>query len=244
MMLLAGALLLLLAGAAIGATGIGGIVAVPALTTLGGMDTLAAVAASSLAFGATGAAAWWRMPAGAGDRPALHTLQFSALLGAASGAALAAALPPGWLRGTVAILALVSGLHALLGRTAPAETGPLPLPLPMAGLGLVVGIGSALSGTGGPVLLLPLLMLLQVPLRPAIAAAQGVQLPVALAASTVHAAAGRIDWLVAAAVAAALLAGWWLGDRLAQRLPTTGLRRGVAVCLIATGLWYGWGSLL
>lgn len=242
-MLAAAALLLLLAGAAIGATGIGGIVAVPALTALGGQDTLGAVAASSLAFGATGAAAWWRMPGGADDRPALRSLQGSALLGAASGAALAAALPPGWLRATVATLAMLSGLHALLGRAPAAETGALPAPLPMAGLGFVVGIGSALSGTGGPVMLLPLLMLLRVPLRPAIAAAQGVQLPVALAASAVHAAAGRIDWGLATAVAAALLAGWWLGDRLARRVPTAGLRRGVAVCLIATGLWYGRGSL-
>src|SRR5205823_13387182 len=41
-------------------------------------------------------------------------------------------------------------------------------------------------GTGGPVLMLPLLMLLGVPLRGAIVLAQGVQLPVAVAASGVH----------------------------------------------------------
>jgi uncharacterized membrane protein YfcA len=241
-MLLAVALLIVVAGAAIGATGIGGVLVVPALTLVGGHDVLTAVAASSFAFAATGAAALWRSPAGAAG-PRLRWLHVSALLGALAGAAIAPAFPPQVLGGVIAGLALASGLHVLIDRRAPSLDGDLPRAPALAALGLAVGVGSALSGTGGPVLLLPLLMLLRAPLQPAIAAAQGIQLPVALAASGVHAAAGRLDLRLGLALAAALLAGWWVGHRLARRAPVAHLRRAVAVCLVLTGLWTGWALL-
>ena len=56
-----------------------------------------------------------------------------------------------------------------------AEAAPL-LPMPfLAALGVLVGVGSALTGTGGPVLLLPLLMLCRQPLPFAVVAAQAIQ---------------------------------------------------------------------
>jgi uncharacterized membrane protein YfcA len=242
-MLAATLLLIVAAGAAIGATGIGGVLVVPALTMLGGQDVLGAVAASSFAFAATGAAALWRSPATtAAPTPGLRSLHVAALLGALAGAAVAPAFPPAVLGAGIAALALCSGLHALVDREAP-RGGELPRPPALAALGFAVGVGSALSGTGGPVLLLPLLMLLRAPLLPAIAAAQGIQLPVALAASSVHAAAGRLDFRLGIALAAALLAGWWCGHRAARAASLAGLRRVVAVFLVLTGIWTGWGLL-
>lgn len=242
-MLAATLLLIVVAGAAIGATGIGGVLVVPALTLLAGQDVLAAVAASSFAFAATGAAALWRSPAPGAAAPRLRWLHGTALLGALVGAAVAPAFPPQVLGGGIAALALASGLHALVDRRPPSLHGDLPRAPALAALGLAVGVGSALSGTGGPVLLLPLLMLLRAPLQPAIAAAQGIQLPVALAASGVHAAAGRLDLRLGLALAVALLAGWWVGHRLARHAPTAHLRRAVAVCLVLTGVWTGWALL-
>jgi uncharacterized membrane protein YfcA len=235
-------LLIVVAGAAIGATGIGGVLVVPALTLLGGQDVLAAVAASSFAFAATGAAALWRAPAAAAGPP-LRWLHAAALLGALAGAAMAPAFPPQVLGGGIAALALASGLHALIDRRpAPPERG-LPGAPALAVLGLAVGVGSALSGTGGPVLLLPLLMLMRAPLQAAITAAQGIQLPVALAASGVHAAAGRLDLRLGLALAAALLVGWWAGHHVARHASTAHLRRAVAACLVLTGVWTGWAFL-
>jgi uncharacterized membrane protein YfcA len=246
-MLAATLLLFVAAGAAIGATGIGGVLVVPALTMLAGQDVLGAVAASSFAFAATGVAAVWRSAAAttATTKPTrgLRWLHAAALLGALAGAAVAPAFPPAVLGAGVAALALVSGLHALVDRAPPPQSGELPPPLALAALGLAVGVGSALSGTGGPVLLLPLLMLLRAPLMPAIAAAQGIQLPVALAASSVHAMAGRLDLRLGMALAAALLAGWWCGHHLTRAAPLTLLRRIVAVFLVLTGIWTGWGLL-
>ena len=113
-MLMLAALGVLLAGLAIGATSIGGVLVVPVLGTLAQVDPGRAVAAASLGFAFTGAAAWWMTPR--------HTaggswvLGGSALVGAALGAFTLAWLPAGGVRLAVGLIALGSGLYALFGR--------------------------------------------------------------------------------------------------------------------------------
>ena len=233
-MLVLTALGVLLAGVAIGATSIGGVFVVPVLGALAQVEPDRAVAAASLGFAFTGAAAWWHAPRDAqgGSVP----LGLSALAGAALGALTLAWMPGGGVRLAVGVVALTSGLFALFGRSwqraAPLPAGVLVL------LGLVVGALSAWSGTGGPVVLLPLLALLGVPATVGLDAAQRVQLPVALAATAVNFAAGRLDLLLGLAIGVLVLAGWAIGRRLAQRLPVQRLRQAVALALIATGLAY------
>ena len=72
----------------------------------------------------------------------------------------------------------------------------------------------------------------------AVQAAQRIQLPVALAATTVHWAAGRLDLQLGLGVGALVLLGWVVGRRLARHWPTRRLRQAVAVALIAAGLTY------
>jgi uncharacterized membrane protein YfcA len=233
-MLTLAALGVLLAGLAIGATSIGGVLVVPVLGALAQVEPGRAVAAASLGFAFTGAAAWWMTPRHtAGGSWALGG---SALLGAALGAFTLAWLPAGGVRLAVGLIALGSGLYALFGRER-TRTHPLPA-LALVLLGLVVGCLSAWSGTGGPVVLLPLLALLGVPATRGVDAAQRVQLPVALAATAVNFAAGRLDILLGLGIGVLVLAGWFAGRRLAQRLPVPRLRQAVALALIATGLAY------
>ena len=239
--MVAAALMILLAGLAIGATGIGGILVVPVLTGLAGHSVLESVAASSCAFLFTGIVAFWRQRRGAASIP--WAVYGATLVGAVVGALLTQWLPAAVLRGAVAVLAIVSGAHAWATLNASRPERPLPPTTALATLGLIVGVGSAVSGTGGPVLMLPLLMLLGVPLRSAIVLAQGVQLPVAIAASGVHAAAGRLDVRLAVGLGLLLMVGSWLGYRLAEVVPSAGLKRVVAVGLVATGVAYGWNSL-
>lgn len=230
------ALLVLLGGVAIGATSIGGVVVVPALSGLGGVATERAVAAASFGFAFAGLAAFLvRRPPVEGQAPAFG---WSAVVGTGAGAALGAAtlawLPTRAVALVVALLAIGSGLHALLG-----VGGARQRHLPAAGLlllGLLVGALSAWSGTGGPVVLLPLLALLGWPATQAVEAAQRVQLPVAAAATLVNAMSGRLDPLLGAAIGALLLVGWALGRQIARRLPVQRLRQAVALALIATGL--------
>lgn len=233
-MLVLAVLGVLLAGLAIGATSIGGVLVVPVLGTLAQVDPGRAVAAASLGFAFTGAAAWWLGPRPAGGGGLM--LDGCALAGAALGALTLAWLPAGGVRLTVGLIALGSGLYALFGRGRRRAT-PLPAAA-LALLGLGVGCLSAWSGTGGPVVLLPLLALLGVPASVGMYAAQRVQLPVALAATAVNFAAGRLDILLGLGIGVLVLAGWAVGRWLARRLPVPRLRQAVALALIATGLAY------
>ena len=233
-MLILAALGVLLAGLAIGATSIGGVLVVPVLGTLAQVEPGRAVAAASLGFAFTGAAAWWLGPRPAGGGSL--ALDGCALAGAALGALTLAWLPAGGVRLTVGLIALGSGLYALFGRERQRAT-PLPA-FALVALGLGVGCLSAWSGTGGPVVLLPLLALLGVSAAVGVDAAQRVQLPVALAATAVNFAAGRLDILLGLGIGVLVLTGWAAGRWLARRLPVQRLRQVVALALIATGLAY------
>ncbi len=234
--------LMLFAGLGIGMTGIGGVLVVPGLSALQDMPLTRAVPASTLAFLFTGIAAtlklqWQRRAANAtgtgtaapqADRHALLALQVAALLGAALGALTLRWLPATGMHLALALLALFSGLQTLLARAVP---------------GLAVGLGSAWSGTGGPILLLPALMWLAMPTRSAIAMAQAVQLPIALAATAVNWWTGQLDWALGLVLGALLVLGWAVGDRLAARIATLQLRRLLGGLLVVLGLWYGWHVL-
>lgn len=232
-MLWLAALGVLLAGFAIGATSIGGVLVVPVLSSLAQIDPGRAVAAASLGFLFTGAAAWW-------SAPRIHNrtmaLDLCALGGAALGALTLAWLPASGVRTAVGLIALGSGLYALFGKERHRAT-KLPT-VSLALLGALVGCLSAWSGTGGPVVLLPLLALLGVPAAVGLEAAQRIQLPVALAATAVNAIAGRLDILLGLGIGVLVLAGWAVGRGLAVRLPVARLRQALAVALIATGLAY------
>ena len=64
-------------------------------------------------------------------------------------------------------------------------------------IGLFVGLGSALTGTGGPVLLIPILLWLNFPLLAVVGLAQGIQIPIALSASTGNYIFSGIDFVLA-----------------------------------------------
>lgn len=245
--------LVLCAGLGIGMTGIGGVLVVPGLSALEGMPLTRAVPASTLAFLFTGIVATlklqWQRRAATGttapqtDRHALLVLQTAALLGAALGALTLRWLPATGMHFALALLALFSGLQTLLARAVPEHSARMPARATLAGIGLVVGLGSAWSGTGGPILLLPALMWLAMPTRGAIAMAQAVQLPIALAATAVNWWTGQLDWALGLALGALLVLGWAVGDRIAARIATVQLRRLLGALLVVLGLWYGFHVL-
>lgn len=239
-MTIASFIAVVLAGFLIGATGIGGVLVVPTLMSLGDMTAPKAIAASSLAFGFPGAAALWLL-----RRERAHLQSALAIvLGAVPGAALGAALVHSF--DTRVVLALVTatiffaGLRALLAKKITTE-GSSPPPVTtgqLVGIGLLIGAGSALTGTGGPVLLIPLLMLIHQPLRMAIAVGQAVQLPIALAALAAHSLAGSLDWTLIATLGLVLLIASLAGQRGARHIPVNLLRRVLAVFLLLTGTWF------
>jgi len=238
------AALVLLSGLAIGAVAIGGVLVVPALTEAAAVPLDRAIAAAMAGFAFTGVAALASGRARA-DAPVggAWTLNLAALGGAILGAGAVAIVPESAIRLLIGAIAIVSGVHALAPGPA-RERSAVPGGPVLAAIGAVVGCGSALSGTGGPVLLLPILLLLGFPVRGGIALAQMIQLPIALSATAVNAVQGRLDLGLAAAVGGLLvlgsLAGLWLGPRAA----TATLKRIVALGLVALGFWYGYASFV
>jgi len=234
----------LLAGVLIGLTSIGGVLLVPALTELEGLEVERAVAASLFAFLLAGAfAAFAHLRRTRLDAGLLLVLCTAAGLGAAAGAAALGTVPAPAVRLLVAALAISSGLHALLRETPHLQGTRVPGKPAMGLLGFTVGVGSALSGTGGPVMLVPILLALRVPAGPAIALGVSAQFPITLAATVVNAAGGRLDWVLGAMLGAVLTAGTLAGAWLSARLPARRLAQAVGVTLVATGAWYGFATL-
>lgn len=239
-MLAGSAAAVLLAGWLIGATGIGGVLVVPVLHQLQGIALTHAIAAASLAFALPGVAAAWRLRQGGAALPCgTLALLLAALPGAALGALLVHHVATDWLLAGLAALALTSGIWGLRPKSQQQEAPGLP-PLAMGSLGAAVGLGSALTGTGGPVLLVPILLLLRQPLRNTVPAAQAIQLPVALCAAAGHAWAGALDLRLALLLGAVLLLGALAGQWAAPRTPALALHRLVCLLLILTGAWFAW----
>lgn len=236
----------LIAGAAVGATSIGGVVVVPALTALSGFALREAIALSNFSFLFVGLAAVWLQRAKPASPPAqlspsLQGFFLAAFLGALAGAFTLAWLPTTLIRAMVATIAILSGLRALRV-VSPVAAEYLPRAT-SAWVGLAVGCVSAWSGTGGPVLLLPILMFAGMPLLSAVAIAQSVQLPIAGAAAAVNIAVGRLDLGLASVLGLLVLLGWLAGRYFAKRIAVQTLQRLVAIALVVVGIAYGWQAL-
>ncbi|WP_370962953.1 TSUP family transporter [Amycolatopsis sp. cg9] len=123
----------------------------------------------------------------------------------------------------------------------PAEPGSPPgrrHELPPAGavaVGAFVGFGSALTGTGGPVLLVPVLLALGVPVLTTVAAGQLVQLPLVGFATLGYTAHGSVHFGLGSVLGVLSAAGVLLGARLARRLPARHLHRVVSAALVGFG---------
>ena len=257
----------LVAGLLIGSIGVGGIILVPILLELplgGTEDSRVGTAVASCMFsyifvGLAGGWAYTRQQSV--DWPSTAWVLLGVVPGGVAGAM---ALPYIQALGTKILLyslVLLSAIFSLyrtvkLSRSSqdsssppgPEPSSPSPLllgpgcwqgRLARATLGLLVGLGSSVTGTSGPVILLPLLLALHWPTLGALGTAQVVQLPLALAAVGGFLVQGphhSIDWGLGACLAVGLVPGAVAGAALAHRLPVQGLRMGVAgILLLAAG---------
>ena len=165
-------------------------------------------------------------------------LLLGAAPGAFGGAAAVAHVPGDILVAAIAALTIFAGANAL---RRPAAGGHKPVRavgrLGLLSLGLFTGFASALTGTGGPVVLIPILLLMGRPVLYAIGLGQAVQIPIAIVASLYNLATGTIDTGAAAVLAIGLGAGVIAGGLLAHRLPSRWLMVLVALVLIGLGLF-------
>jgi uncharacterized membrane protein YfcA len=113
----------------------------------------------------------------------------------------------------------------------------------LAGVVAVSGFGSGLSGAGGPLFSVPMMVLAGfVPLA-SVGASQVLQIVTAVFGTAGNLAYGQIDFGVAAWITAFELAGVVAGVRLAHAVSVDTLRRLAAVLCIAVGAFMLWRSL-
>ncbi len=87
-------------------------------------------------------------------------------------------------------------------------------------------------------------MLWRQPVARTVAAAQAIQLPIALCAGFGHAAAGVVDWPLALLLGVLLLGGSIGGQAAARKLPVRALQAIVSALLLLVAGWFGWRALL
>ena len=231
------AVLAVVVGVLIGMVGVGGVLLPPGLVALGGLTANEATATSTWAFmftGVVGTIAYaWRgvVPWGMFARLAVGVVPAAFL-----GALVNARLPASVVLLGLAALTLFVGVQQLRPRTARETREELGTPALVA-VGIFVGFGSALTGTGGPVLLVPVLLTLgTAPLR-AVAVSQAVQLPVVVAGSLGYLQTGLIDLRLGTALGCFAAFGVVAGAVVAMRINAEGLRRIVAMACLAAGVF-------
>ncbi len=228
--------LALVSGLLIGCIGIGGVLLVPCLTLVG-IEVHEAIAASmfSVVFsGAVGVWLYWRE--GSIDWISAGWLGGGAIPGALAGALLAARLAGGTLLALVGAAVLFAGVRSLRRRTVAVERDRTLSPLVLMVMGACVGAASALTGSGGPLLLVPLLMWLRVPVLSAIGLGQAIQIPVAGLATVGNLLAGYLDFRLGILLGVGVGVGTAVGARIAHAAPLLLLSRLVAVILLIVGM--------
>lgn len=227
----------LVSGLMIGCIGIGGVILVPALAYIGGVPIHAAIAAAMAGYILTGLVGTLVFARNKTIRWDLSGALWIGAMPAALAGALAASIAPGrWLEAVIGAATLLSGAHALASRESADETAGRTLSSSaLATIGAGVGFVSALSGTGGPLTLVPLLMWLRLPVLTVIGLAQAIQLPIALLATAGNFYAGTVDLALGALLGVGLSVGTWIGARLAHSLPRRTLRSIVSIVLLVVG---------
>jgi uncharacterized membrane protein YfcA len=227
----------LVIGGLIGSVGIGGVLLVPWLTAIIGLSVRDAVAIAMASYIATGIIAVAQASFSEEERPlrAFWPLVLATLPGAFLGGVGIAAIPDAIARLCLALFLMLTGAWTLL-RDRLSAAGPSMAAKPGWPTGALAGFASALTGTGGPAALIPILIWRRVPVLAAILLGQVVQLPIALAATAGNLTSGPIDWPAAALVAAALSPGVLAGRWAATRLPVAVLTPILALLLVAAGI--------
>jgi len=232
----------LIVGLSIGLVGIGGVFLIPILVAAG--RTLEeAIGTSLLTFTVTGivATAIYARRGGIDWRLAAYTSAGS-IIGGPVGARLSVALPPAVVSSCFAAFLIVTGVSALRRRPATSTKASCAGPLAMSsrslfGCGVAVGIGSGLTGVGGPALLVPMLLLLNVPASIAIGISQPNQIAASASGAAGHLIFGHVDIRLAAELSVAAGIGVVVGAWAHARIGAAALRRAVATACIALGSW-------
>lgn len=225
----------------IGALGVGGVLLIPALVWLGGVPVHQATATALFSFLFTGVLATWLFQRrGSIDWDITFPVLAGALLFSYLGARANAMVDVQTLTLIIALVIVFAGAYILFParhgngdfRDGRSRAQQLLLLL----VGALAGFGSGLSGAGGPLFSVPMMLVLGfVPLA-VVGTSQVLQIVAALAGTLGNLQYGSIDFAFAAWITLFELAGVAAGVRIAHAASVTALRRAAAGLCLLTGL--------
>jgi uncharacterized membrane protein YfcA len=233
-------------GLFIGTVGVGGILLIPALTYLGGLPVHTAAATALFTFIFTGVLGTWLFHRRGSIEWRITTpVCAGAVVFSVLGAWTSSLIDARPLALIIAAIIVFAGTYILLpARTAGRREGRSPGERAMlVGVGAVSGFGSGLSGAGGPLFSVPMMVLAGfVPLA-AVGTSQVLQIVAAIFGTGGNLAYGHIDFGVAAWITLFELAGVVAGVRLAHAVSVPTLRRMAAGLCIVVGAMMLWRYL-
>ncbi len=228
----------LVIGLLIGMVGIGGILLAPMLVYIAGIDLHLAMATSSWSFlfaGIAGTIAYARK--GTISWKMVGWLCVGIIPATILGAKVNVMLQTSILTIILAALIVSSGLNSLFKNPTTNQAKSRTSRFMLVLIGLTTGFGSALTGTGGPVLLLPILIFFNMPALVAIGVSQAIQLPIAVFTSVGFSLYGKIDFKLGALLGIIQAIGVVVGAQIAHKISAKRLREIVAIVLVAAGLF-------
>jgi len=227
-------------GALIGASGIGGVLLVSFLTVSGMLGIHEAAATSLFSFVFTGLMGTWLFQRkGSIEWRLALPVCAGAAVASLVGTTVAATLDAATLSIVVGATIAAAGLNVLMPRRAAAAVGrPAPTGnLPMLAVGAASGFGSGLSGAGGPVFSVPIMLALRHSALVAVGVGQVLQVVAAVAGTTSNLGRGLVDWRLAFLLAGFQLIGVAVGVRLAHAVNERWIKAlAGGLCLLAGGL--------
>ena len=229
-----------LVGLFIGAVGVGGVLLIPFLAMLGDFGIHAAAATALFTFLFTGLFGTWLFQRrGSIDWRLTLPVCIGAVLFGYLGSAAAAHIAPPALAVTIAAIIVGAGAYVFVPPRRPLRAprdghhrGDLVI---LAFIGAVSGFGSGLSGAGGPLFSVPLMVILGFAPLATVGASQVLQIVASVSGSLAALQDGRIDFVLAAWVTGFELAGVAAGVRLAHAVSPSALRRVAGALCITVG---------
>lgn len=233
----------LFVGLLIGAVGIGGVLLVPALAFVADIGVHEAIPACMLSYLATGAVGVFVY---ARHGSIQWDMVFWVCVGAVPAALLGSisllSIPANAIMFLIAILMVFAGIDALIKSF---KSVPMARQSSTLGrghyivIGFVTGFGSAITGTGGPLIVVPINIYLGLPVLTAVGLSQAIQIPIAAFASIGNWMSGNLNVNLGLLIAAAMVAGTLAGATLMHRLPAEPIRKFMALLLVVVGFGIG-----
>lgn len=228
------------AGLLIGTVGVGGILLIPALAFFARLPIQVAMATALISFivpGLVGVYQYQRR--GSIDWRMTAPVCFGAIVSGYLGAQLNAHVNARVLGLLLYTVILFSGLYTLYASHYLSARSATKQPAGTVGLviiGLVVGFISGLTGVGGPVVSVPLMVILGFAPLTTIATSQVLQIPAAVSGTIGNLLYGHINFTIAAGAALMEIIGVYTGAHLAHIANVKQLRLLVAmVCILVGG---------